>query len=146
MSRDTLATSELMTPARLALTAAAGLGALGAYYVMKLKRRARRTPTPNYGNADSWFMCERTGTKAADLFYAHPTTEFGLFGWNIPFDDYNSSGKLKDNLSGDPDLIASQAGAFRDSCNVWAPRYSQMGILAQAQNLSKEDPELEALK
>mmetsp|Transcript_19919 Transcript_19919/g.36086 ORF Transcript_19919/g.36086 Transcript_19919/m.36086 type:complete len:133 (+) Transcript_19919:592-990(+) len=43
-------------------------------------------------------------------------------------------------MFGRGDLIHEHAGAFAESCNVWAPRYRQMGFLAQGQNLDANDP------
>jgi len=78
--------------------------------------------------ASLWFKREEKGEKGADCFYVHPTTEYGLAVWNVKRDSYGQPDKLPDFF--DPDLIADQAGAFATSCNIWAPRYSQQGMLS----------------
>ena len=71
----------------------------------------------------------------------HPTTQFGVFAWNQDFDGYSTGGcAINDKLSGDPYLLESQAGAFAPTCNIWAPRYRQVGILGLVWvNLDKAD-------
>jgi len=81
----------------------------------------------NYAREDAWFRRE-SGDKAADLFYVHPTTALGVCSSNLA----PKRGKiLNDGMSGDPDLVENHCGAF-EGCNVWAPKYTQAGMLAQA--------------
>lgn len=60
-----------------------------------------------------------SGERAATLFYVHPTTYLERDRWNAPL-----------RLSGYTDsrtrlFLQSQASAFSDSAEVWAPRYRQ---------------------
>ena len=64
------------------------------------------------------------------------TKEMGVFYWNLNRQGYGKTDTLPDNTSGDPDLIETQAGAFKDCCNIWAPRYSQVGMLGLARHSS----------
>ena len=38
---------------------------------------------PDYAEPATWFAREAGGDKAADLFFAHPTTHPGLLRWNL---------------------------------------------------------------
>lgn len=77
-------------------------------------------------------------SKECDVFYAHPTTLLGFLTWNMLVPD-KKPGSIA-GMFGRGDLIHEHAGAFAESCNVWAPRYRQMGFLAQGQNLDANDP------
>ena len=116
-----------------------GLGAAAtAAVVWWYRARSRKPPPtpPDYSSDGAWFRRDITGTKEADCFYLHPTTEVGLLAWNIPYNEYsiNAHGRCNGPISGDPDMMEGQAGAF-DCCNLWAPRYSQLGLLAQMVDL-----------
>ena len=88
---------------------------------------------PDYSKASSWVArpgmaddpsrwtpngIDTTGGRAA-IFYLHPTTYLKDDRWNAPLE-----------LSGDPEFrprlfVQSQASAFNDAGQVWAPRYRQ---------------------
>lgn len=120
---------------RAALAATAGAVAVGTYLYLKLRRRPT-PPPPDYGTAAAWFARQADGAKPADCFYAHATTGLGLFEWNLAVTDGTVCTGL---VAGDPDLMVGSAGAWADSCNIWAPKYRQMGMLSQGQMLSTTD-------
>jgi hypothetical protein len=71
---------------------------------------------------------------AAAIFYLHPTSYLGRDRWNGPLDDAASNGRLR--------LFAqSQASAFDDAGDVWAPLYRQATIGAF---LTGADPRAQA--
>jgi len=116
---------------------AAGVGVAGWIQRRRLKAVAASGP-PDYATDPAWFRREAAGPKGADCFYAHPTSEVGLMVWNIAWDKYGDRDALPLGrvMGGDPDIIDSQAGAWASSCNIWAPRYRQMGMLSQAVSLA----------
>jgi hypothetical protein len=93
---------------------------------------------PDYTKPDSWLTRPGTqrpkdpaqwnptgappprlsGTSAA-LFYIHPTTYLKNDRWNAPASGVHDS-DLRDLL-----FVQSQASAFNDVAEVWAPRYRQ---------------------
>jgi len=110
----------------LKLGAAAGIATLGGLYVWA---KGTNGPAPDYAAADAWFVRETDGPKQCDVFYAHPTTDAGLLRWNMePIEGDACTGLIEK----DADLLQGQAGAWRDDCNLWAPKYRQMGFLSQA--------------
>ena len=56
--------------------------------------------------------------KGAHAFYIHPTTYLFPDRWNAPLDDRQSRERAAL-------FVQSQASAFGDAANVWAPRYRQ---------------------
>ena len=56
--------------------------------------------------------------KAAHTFYIHPTTYLERDRWNAPLDDRASRDRAAL-------FVQSQASAFGDAAEVWAPRYRQ---------------------
>ena len=56
--------------------------------------------------------------KGAHAFYIHPTTYLKRDQWNAPIDDRESRSRAAL-------FVQSQASAFGDAANVWAPRYRQ---------------------
>ncbi len=76
----------------------------------------------------AWFA--RGGDKACDCFYAHPTTVACMFGWNVGQLSYARGRKLTGFAAGTPDLLETQASAVSDVCNLWVPRYAQVGMMA----------------
>ena len=56
--------------------------------------------------------------KGAHAFYIHPTTYLERDRWNAPLDDRESRDRAAL-------FVQSQASAFGDAANVWAPRYRQ---------------------
>ncbi len=65
------------------------------------------TPTPE------------NGARPAALFYIHPTTYLAKDRWNAPFDAGGDTA-FRTNL-----FLQSQASAFTDTAEAWAPRYRQ---------------------
>lgn len=98
----------------------------------------------DYADPANWYARESGGSKKADCFYVHPTTEMGVTSWNISREKSNpgecGNCKIRDNTSGDPDLLENQAGAFKQCCNIWAPRYSQVGMLSLAADWENPKP------
>lgn len=81
--------------------------------------------------------------KGAHAFYIHPTTYLERDRWNAPLDDRASRERAAL-------FVQSQASAFGDAANVWAPRYRQAAYGAflldnkdarAALNLAYEDVE-----
>jgi hypothetical protein len=44
--------------------------------------------------------------------------------------NYATGGKLTGFAAGTEDLMETQASVFEDTCNVWCPRYNQVGMLS----------------
>jgi hypothetical protein len=57
--------------------------------------------------------------KAASVFYIHPTTYLQRDRWNAPIEGTVNS-NYRANL-----FVQSQASAFNDAGDIWAPRYRQ---------------------
>lgn len=110
-----------------------GVATLGAVAAVAVVRwlRGRPSHAPDYSQADAWFVQEARGGKGADVFYAHPTSAWGLMRWNMAWDDK----KVCTGLTSAQDYCKGQAGAWTSDCNLWAPKYRQMGMLSQMQNL-----------
>jgi len=84
--------------------------------------------TADYAEVEQlWFVKDVSASKPCDCFYVHPTTAYGITVFNVKRDSYANGKKCPDFM--DPDLIENQAGAFAETCNIWAPKYSQMGML-----------------
>jgi CubicO group peptidase (beta-lactamase class C family)/pimeloyl-ACP methyl ester carboxylesterase len=93
--------------------------------------------TPDYTQLSSWAAHpdendaadlvptgkEANQDAAADVFYIHPTTFRTGKKWNAAIDD-----KAVNAIT--ESVIAGQASAFNDCCNVYAPRYRQASIRA----------------
>lgn len=60
-----------------------------------------------------------TGERTAALFYIHPTTYLDTDRWNAPLDAGGETA-FRTNL-----FLQSQASAFTDVAEAWAPRYRQ---------------------
>ena len=119
-----------------------GLGTVATTIIMYL--RGRESHAPDYSEEESWYACEKDGAKRADLFYAHPTTHAGLARWNLSWEEMGDV--CTGPVAGDPDLIVGQAAAWADEANVYAPKYRQMGFMAQGKDLETTDAHLEAVK
>lgn len=61
-----------------------------------------------------------SGERKAALFYIHPTTYLDKDRWNAPIDTGASDTSFRTNL-----FLQSQASAFTDIAEPWAPRYRQ---------------------
>src|SRR6476469_5486315 len=62
---------------------------------------------------------QASGARRAALFYVHPTTYLDTDRWNAPLDAGGDTA-FRTNL-----FLQSQASAFADVAQVWAPRYRQ---------------------
>ena len=122
-------------------SASIGASALVGRLAFNYLRGKAPTEKPQYSQARSWFALEISGDKPADLFYAHPTTHVAPFSWNVAVEDMGST--CTGTIAGDKDLLIGHARAF-DQCNVYAPKYRQMGFLSQAQNIATGDEKLVA--
>lgn len=124
---DTLAAVSAAAVAAIALAIDAGtltasvaaLVCLVAVFV-----RAKRSPVepPDYECSDAWYAREVGGSKLADVFYAHPTTDLGALRWNTDWQKRACTGPI----AGDGDMLMGQAEAWRKHCNLWAPKYRQV--------------------
>jgi len=74
-----------------------------------------------------------TGERRAALFYIHPTTYLATDRWNAPLDAIGDT-EFRTNL-----FLQSQATAFADVAQIWAPRYRQAAFGAFL--LKSEDAE-----
>ena len=125
---------ELLMAHPLKLGAAAGIATLGGLYVWA---KGTNGPAPDYAAADAWFVRETDGPKQCDVFYAHPTTDAGLLRWNMePIEGDACTGLIEK----DADLLQGQAGAWRDDCNLWAPKYRQMGSVHNPLQMESAQP------
>jgi hypothetical protein len=61
---------------------------------------------------------KRTGRVRAEVFFIHPTSYLQKSRWNAPLDDRESQWRARL-------FVQSQASAFNDIGEVWAPRYRQ---------------------
>lgn len=89
---------------------------------------------PDYASAASWiarpgldpdpsaWLPERSitavATKPAALFFVHPTTYLERDRWNAPLDDRQSQERAAL-------FVRSQASAFNQVAEIWAPKYRQ---------------------
>jgi hypothetical protein len=90
---------------------------------------------PDYGKPDSWLArpglpndpsawtpsgaAEDPPRGPAAIFYIHPTTYLDRDRWNAPLDAGGATA-MRTNL-----FVESQASAFNEAGEVWAPRYRQ---------------------
>eukprot|EP01063_Lacrimia_lanifica_P033239 TRINITY_DN585_c1_g1_i15.p1 TRINITY_DN585_c1_g1~~TRINITY_DN585_c1_g1_i15.p1 ORF type:complete len:406 (+),score=92.05 TRINITY_DN585_c1_g1_i15:59-1219(+) len=111
-------------------------GALGAAAALWCATRRRGSARPDYAAADAWYVREDAGAGRGDVFYAHPTTGLGVWAQNIAWEGRRV---CTGGIGGDADLCRGQAGAWREKCDLWAPKYREMGFLAQLVNLEAAD-------
>jgi hypothetical protein len=90
----------------------------------------------DYTKDSSWCFLTKNPQKQFDVFFMHPTT-YGTkkFGMNAPIDD-------KDINKETDDTVLTQASVFKNKCNIYAPRYRQMSILALSMTDEKRAPYL----
>jgi len=96
-----------------------------------------KAPPPDYAQADAWAArpdkesfakfvpsgVENTpGERAVDVFFVHPTGYLNGWDWNSPL---NPNSRTEENTKW---MMANQASAFNDCCNVYAPRYREASI------------------
>ena len=89
---------------------------------------------PNYAEASNWIALPTLGRSPADwlpdgvaaepkgdaaIFYIHPTTYLRRDRWNAPLNP-GGDNELRTRL-----FVQSQASAFNDAGDIWAPRYRQ---------------------
>jgi hypothetical protein len=77
---------------------------------------------PDYSKKSCWLYVEGNPVKTADVFYVHPTTYMDTG------DGMNASLNNKKANVGARRAFERQATAFRNSCNIYAPRYRQASI------------------
>lgn len=133
---------------RLGLGAGVGAAALATYVGYQMSQEPSGEIHKSKYTADHhlWFERELEGKKEADCFYAHPTTEIGLFTWNTPVTGYATRGKLTGAGAGTLDLMDTQGKAFSEHCNMFVPRYRQMGFVTQMKaNPTASDAKLQKL-
>jgi hypothetical protein len=72
------------------------------------------------GNPSLWAPAgvARSGAPAAEVFFIHPTSYLERAHWNAPLDDKESQWRARL-------FVQSQASAFNDVGEVWAPKYRQ---------------------
>ena len=79
-------------------------------------------PAPNYNQKSCWLRLPEQTTKKFDVFYVHPTTYMDTK------DGMNADLSNKDANAGAESAFQRQATAFKESCNIFAPRYRQGSI------------------
>jgi hypothetical protein len=82
-----------------------------------------KPPAPNYADPDAWAARPAKPSHAIDVFYIQPTTFPGP-GWNADFRDASV------NAITDGGVMKTQATAFSDCCDLYAPRYRQASARA----------------
>ena len=88
----------------------------------------QQTPAPpDYGGFHCWTVRDENPDKPYDVFYVHPTTYFNTE------DGPNASLENKAVRATTEATTAQQTGVFKDTCNIYAPRYRQVnrGVLPQ---------------
>src|SRR4051812_3776790 len=72
------------------------------------------------GNPSSWTPpgVKSEGRKDALVFFIHPTSFLEKSRWNAPLDDQESQRRARL-------FVQSQASAFNDVAEIWAPKYRQ---------------------
>jgi hypothetical protein len=78
---------------------------------------------PNDGWQVSFDDGFAVGTPLADVFYVHPTAFFSA-SWNSELTEGSYSEQMLDAM------MISQASAFSECCEVWAPRFREATIYA----------------
>ncbi len=109
-----------------------------AKFVLKIRPKrsfdvARIPPEPDYDDLENWAvhphkkgksdlipkgLKPNNKAKKADVFFIHPTSYFGNYNWNYPFDDNLTTLEMTDEM-----IVPSQATVFNESCSIFAPRY-----------------------
>jgi hypothetical protein len=77
-----------------------------------------KPPTPDYADPMAWAARPAKPAHAVDVFYVQPTTFPGP-AWNQDFRD------AAVNAITDGGVMKTQATAFSDCCDLYAPRYRQ---------------------
>lgn len=82
----------------------------------------------DYSSADNWLALPKNTTKEVDVFYLYPTA----YGKADPSDDAicDVDNAVMRNTA--RNFLATQASAFEESCNVFAPFYRQFDVSALA--------------
>jgi len=89
-------------------------------------------PAPDYVQPGAWALIPATpaawttSDPPADVFFVHPTTFAGGQDWNGPIDDAAGRRAL------DEAVLPNQAGPFARVARLFAPRYRQASLYAQA--------------
>ena len=91
---------------------------------------------PDYSSSYYWTERAEKPDKPYDVFYVHPTTYFNTVdGPNASFD--NKVVRATTNATN-----TQQTGVFRDTCNIYAPRYRQVNRGVLPKKFSERDPYL----
>jgi hypothetical protein len=77
-----------------------------------------KPPAPDYADLTAWAVRPAKHAHAVDVFYVQPTTFAGP-AWNQDFRDASV------NAITDNGVMKTQATAFSDCCDLFAPRYRQ---------------------
>jgi hypothetical protein len=77
-----------------------------------------KPPAPDYADPAAWAARPAKTAHAVDVFYIQPTTFAGP-AWNQDFRDASV------NAITDAGVMKTQATAFSDCCDLYAPRYRQ---------------------
>jgi hypothetical protein len=77
---------------------------------------------PDYSQDSCWLRLDKNPEKAFDVFYVHPTSYMNdKDGMNARLDN-------KEANKGAEAAYQRQATAFKETCNIYAPRYRQASI------------------
>jgi len=76
----------------------------------------------DYSQKTSWLHVDNKAQKTFDVFFVHPTT------YVTTMDGMNANLDNKDANKGAEQALKLQASVFKESCNIYAPRYRQASI------------------
>jgi hypothetical protein len=82
-----------------------------------------KPPPPDYADSASWAARPAVHAHPVDVFYLQPTTYLGP-AWNQDVRDRTA------NALTDSTVLRTQATAFSECCDLYAPRYRQASSLA----------------
>ncbi|MCF8031863.1 MAG: DUF3089 domain-containing protein [Desulfarculaceae bacterium] len=91
---------------------------------------------PDYSSMHSWTVRTENPDKPYDVFYVHPTTYFNTV------DGPNASLDNKVVRATTEATTTQQTGVFKDTCNIYAPRYRQVNRGVLPKKFSERDPYL----
>ncbi len=95
---------------------------------------AKKVQQLDYAKKENWVAFDSNDNKPCDVFYVHPTTYLNKkYGMHAPLDDK----EINDITSY---VVAKDAGAFAESCNVYAPKYRQSSLAVLALPSEKRKP------
>ncbi len=88
---------------------------------------------PDYSQDACWLRLDKKPQKAFDVFYVHPTSYMN------DKDGMNASLDNKEANKGAEAAYQRQATAFKETCNIYAPRYRQASIKVLSLNEKERD-------